>query len=276
MSEELAFGDGLGEGGAVDVDERAIGASRAGVQGADHELLPHTCWAGDQYGQVGWRQDVDFRPELPHRGTVSQKDPSTALERITSEVSGDLSLALGAFLEKLDQSDGAQRSSCERGKVVQQLMVEAIEGVRVESIGGQHSNQFAIDAQRTAEAGVDAMCWIGGRADHSVVGIGQLGFRGEQDGLGSGADRGKARMFSRSEATAEQVGRESQLGDWHQILTLCSEEGGCVAGQGAVNRVDEPLRPLLGREGGGQVARDRQQDVEGGAGHHSEPMLSTR
>ena len=71
VAEELALDDGLGQRGAVDRDEGALGAARALVEGAGDELLARSALAGDEHGRLGARDSVYQGEELAHRGRAA-------------------------------------------------------------------------------------------------------------------------------------------------------------------------------------------------------------
>jgi hypothetical protein len=59
VSEQLAFGDADGEGRAVDVDERLVGASGHLVDLSRDEFLADTCLTGHQNREARRRHEGD-------------------------------------------------------------------------------------------------------------------------------------------------------------------------------------------------------------------------
>ena len=92
MPEQLALEQGLGDGGAVDRDKRAVGAWAVAMNSAGHELLAGPAFAGDEHGRVRGRDTRDAAVHLAHRRAfadhvVVQVDlglqpPVRALERL--------------------------------------------------------------------------------------------------------------------------------------------------------------------------------------------------
>src|SRR5215468_2413213 len=64
VAEELGLDQLLGDGGAVHLHERAIGARGAGVYGPGHQLLARPAVAVDQHAARGGRGDVDLLAQL--------------------------------------------------------------------------------------------------------------------------------------------------------------------------------------------------------------------
>ena len=85
VAEELRFDELLGDGGAVDLDERLAGPQAVGVDGPGDELLARAALAVDQDGGVGRRDLEDLLPEVLD-------------ERVVAD---DLVVLLGLLLEVL-------------------------------------------------------------------------------------------------------------------------------------------------------------------------------
>ena len=65
MPEELALLESFGDGGAVDVDERSVGAQRRVVDGLRHQLLAGPALTADENGGGRWRDTADDLLDLP-------------------------------------------------------------------------------------------------------------------------------------------------------------------------------------------------------------------
>ncbi|OGD31398.1 MAG: hypothetical protein A2V45_02415 [Candidatus Aminicenantes bacterium RBG_19FT_COMBO_58_17] len=71
MAEKLAFDQLLGDGCAVDLDERLFGPQAVAVNGPGDKLLPRAAFTVNQHGRVGRRGLEDVLPELLHQGVVA-------------------------------------------------------------------------------------------------------------------------------------------------------------------------------------------------------------
>ena len=72
MAEQLALQQGLGDGRAVEGQERRIGAGAVLVDGAGDELLAGAALAGDQHRDVLRRDAADGLVDLAHRRGLAQ------------------------------------------------------------------------------------------------------------------------------------------------------------------------------------------------------------
>ena len=75
VAEELALEELLGDGGAVDGDERRRRARAVLVDGAGDELLAGAALAGDEDGHVLRGDAADGLVDLEHRGVGAEERP---------------------------------------------------------------------------------------------------------------------------------------------------------------------------------------------------------
>ena len=73
VAEQLAFQQRLGQGGAVEADERPVLARAGVVDGAGHQLLADAALAADQHGGVGAGHPADLRLDLLDRRAVADQ-----------------------------------------------------------------------------------------------------------------------------------------------------------------------------------------------------------
>src|SRR6266446_6808701 len=86
VAEELALEEGLGDGRAVDGDERPLGAVGHLMNGARHELLARARLAGEKHGGRAGRREVDQPVDLLHGGADSeQRSEAPALLELAAE-----------------------------------------------------------------------------------------------------------------------------------------------------------------------------------------------
>ena len=60
MAEQLAFNQGVGQGGAVEADQRLFGPGRSGMNRLGDQLFADPGFARDQHGQVAAAHQGDF------------------------------------------------------------------------------------------------------------------------------------------------------------------------------------------------------------------------
>ena len=73
VAEQLALDQALGQGPAIDPDERAGGAVGVAVQGGGHQLLAGPALADDQDGGVGRGGEADRLEDLTHRRALADE-----------------------------------------------------------------------------------------------------------------------------------------------------------------------------------------------------------
>ena len=83
MAEELRFQERLGNGGAVDLDERHVPLGAAMVRGAGDQLLARTGLAGNQHRAAGRRHELEAMDHLGDRPAVA--DDPVAVKVLTDD-----------------------------------------------------------------------------------------------------------------------------------------------------------------------------------------------
>ncbi|MNN80902.1 hypothetical protein D3C81_1976680 [compost metagenome] len=71
MAEQLALGQGLGQGRAVDLDQRLVAAPRQAMQTTGEQLLADPGLAQQQYRQLGVGQYFNLAEQLLQHGAVA-------------------------------------------------------------------------------------------------------------------------------------------------------------------------------------------------------------
>ena len=93
VTEQLGFQQGLGEGGAVDCDERLSAPARIAVDGPGHQLLPGPALPGEEHGRVHRGDEVDALEDVPDLPRASD-DAGLELDSVAIELLGQDDLDL--------------------------------------------------------------------------------------------------------------------------------------------------------------------------------------
>ena len=88
VAEQLRLEQVLGDGAAVDGDERALGARRAAVELARDQLLAGAGLAGDEHRDVGGRDLLDLAEDLLHARRTSRGSRRSGSARCAPAASG--------------------------------------------------------------------------------------------------------------------------------------------------------------------------------------------
>jgi len=120
VSEELALGERLGDGGAVDRHEGTRGAAAEGVHGARHHLLAGAGLALDQHVGLGASGGAHQLPHLLHGGAPANQ----ASERVGRRAPGGTRRAVPVTA----QQPGGRAP--ERGEVVALAEDDVVRGAR--------------------------------------------------------------------------------------------------------------------------------------------------
>ncbi len=262
VPEELALGDGLGQRRAVEVDERLLGAAGALVQRAHDELLADAGLSGHKDREVRARDEVDLLAEARDGGAAADEHVTAARERVADELLRDAAAPLGFALQRVDQRPCAQRSSGERREVLQELARHRVERAGRQRIRGQHTDELALDPQRTAEASVHRLADLWRADDEPVIRVRQRAVGGKDSRPFGVADDVEARVLCAWKATRERIVAEPARGHRHQIRPLEPQQRDRVAGQRTVHCSDESLEAIVARKRRGDVAGERQQLAE--------------
>ena len=73
VAEKLAFDEVFRNGGAIDFDERGVGARALAVKGAGHQFLAGAAFARDQHGGLGAGDLADQLAQILHGRALAQQ-----------------------------------------------------------------------------------------------------------------------------------------------------------------------------------------------------------
>ena len=152
VAEEFGFEQRLGDGGAVDLDERRVAAAAREVHGACEQLLAGARFAEQQHARRGLRDALQFSQRLQQRGRGAD-DPVTRRGRFErpgqQRVAGFECARL--FLDQrlqLQQLAGERRENLEHRHVVVEQPVAAADAVHAE-----HADGAAVHLDRQRDEG---------------------------------------------------------------------------------------------------------------------------
>ncbi len=263
VAEQFAGGQRLGQRRAVHLDERLGAAQRVQVQVARHQLLAHTRLAGDQHGQVRGGHRRQFRQQRPHRAAAAEDALAGGLAGRALQVARHQFAPRRGRFERFDQGRRAHGGAGQRGERRQQLQVHAVEGARVECIGGQCAHDAVVVHQHAAQARMHIGQFTLLAGQQAVEGIGQARVGGEAHRFARGEDRIEPRVLTAVVGPDHRLRRQPHGRERHQRLALQSQQAGRIAGDQPLHRRQQPLVAVSRRQRGGQVARDVEQGREG-------------
>ena len=246
------------------------------MHGARDELFPRPRLAGDQHREVGRGDGGDLAPQGVHRRAATDQ-MALAAQRFLHQVVRDLPLAFARLFERPDQRHVAQRRRGKRGKGADGGVANLIEGPRVGGVEGQHADQFAVDVQATAEAGMHLLGRFEVAGQQTVEGVGQGAVGGKAQRRVGGQDLRQARVRRRGKAPPHQLGRQAVAGHRHQHIVLQVEQGHRIARQHLADRRHQALELHLAGHGGGEIDGDLPQGtIDGFLKTHGTPRKTPR
>ncbi|MNE33714.1 hypothetical protein D3C80_1274010 [compost metagenome] len=270
MAEQLAFHQGVGQRGAVEADDRFVGAGRGGMDGLGHQLLADPGFAGDQHGQVAAAHQAYFFDQALV-GLALANHLAILLAAGLAVDLGALMLIFDPVVQPLDALGGVDRSGREAGEGLQGIQFDRFEALRVEGIEGQQAPWALVDEQRATHAVVDFQMIIQA-IDQAVIGVRQVAVGSETGRAGAAEQRFETRVLADLEAPAEGVGTQAVDGQRHQPFTIKTQQGGGVAReQGAHGFQQASITFALGQFAG-QVGDQGQQSSEQGFCSHSDSV----
>ena len=221
------------------------------MQHAHDQFLAHAGLAGDQHREPRARDEVDLLAQTGHGLAGAHERGAAPLQLILEQVAHHHALVLGPALERVDEVVGAQGRPGQGRQVGQEAVADGLERAGLQSVGGEHADQLALDVQRAAQARVHVAAEHDGLVEHqAVVGVGQRAVGREAGGLGAGADDVQSRVFAAREAPAVDVLGETVAGHRDQVVALEAQQGHGVAGNRAAHHVQQAAGAVLGRERG--------------------------
>ncbi len=184
MSEEFALDEGLGDGGAVELDEGRAGARALAVERPGHKFLAGAAFALDQHGGVGAGDFADERAKLLHAGAVAQQLEALFLVALAEVLRNlhQLRVFFGLF-----EGDGQVLGRNRLGEERERSVAHALDGHVHRSVVRDHHDQ------RAGGPGVDLFKQFDAVAirqfhvdDHQVEVVLAEQFDGAGDVLGAG------------------------------------------------------------------------------------------
>ena len=266
MTEQLAFHQRIGQGGAVEADHRLVCPWRCGVNGLGHELLADTGLAGDQDGQVA----------AAHQGNFFQQalvDFALADQFLVGRAAG-LSIELGFLLlildpqrQPLDALRHIDRGCGQAGKGLQVVQPDRLEALGVQGIQGQQPPGALFNKQRAAHAVVNFKV-LGQSVHQPVIGVGQLAIAGEARRPGAAEQCFKARVFADFKAAPQRIQAQAVHCQRHQPVAVQPQQGSSIAGEEGAQGLQQAPIALAFRQVARQVGNQGQQGREQGFCSH--------
>ncbi len=262
VAEQLALRDGLGQGGAVDVDEGLVPPRGERVDLVGDPLLADARLPGDEDREVGGRDRGDLLEEPPQRRARAD-DVAARLHGVPVELARHAPALLDAPLQRLDEGGGPHGGAGERAERREEARVEVVERVRLERVGGERADHLASLGERAAEAGVDVAERVRSLLEEAVEGVCERAVGGEAHRVGRPEDDVEARVLAAVEAAREGAREKPMPRQRHELVSLEPEQAGRVARDGAADRGEEASVPVAGGERGREVARDLEERRSG-------------
>ncbi|MNR06691.1 hypothetical protein D3C85_1227720 [compost metagenome] len=148
MAEQFALYQGVGQGGAVEADQRMLGAQRAAMDGLGHQFLADAGFAADQHGEFAAAHQGDLFEQCLVGRALPDHFPRADLASGLAIDLRQLLLVLGAAAEAVHALDGFHRCRRQAGEAFQHLQVLAVEACRVHGIQRQQSPGAIVQVER--------------------------------------------------------------------------------------------------------------------------------
>jgi len=256
MAEQFAFDQRIGQGRAVEADERFVGTRGGGVNRLRHQFLADPGFASDQHGQVAAADQIDFLHQPFVRLALADHFALLLAAGLAIDL-GALMLVFGAQRQAFDTFSGVDRGRGEAGEGLQGVEFDRLETLRIERIKGDQAPEFFIDEQRAAEA-VMHFEVIAQTIDQAVVRIGQVAVGGEPRWPGAVQQDLETGMFADLEAPAEGVGAQTIHRQRHQPFAVQAQQRGGIARQQGAQGFEQASIAFAFGQFAGQVGDQRQ------------------
>ncbi len=218
MPEQFAFDQGLGQGGAVEADQRFVGARRGGVDRLGHQLLADPGFAGDQHGQVAAADQLDFLDQALVRFALADHFLVLLAAGLAIDL-GALVLVFGPQRQALDALSHVDGGCGKAGEGLQGVQFDPFKPLGIEGVQGQQAPGLVVDKQRAAHAVVDFQVAVQA-GDQAVIRVGQFAVTVEAGRAGAAQQDLEARMFADLEASAQGIGAQAVHRQRHQPLAI--------------------------------------------------------
>ncbi len=162
-------------------------------------------------------------------------------------------VSLELCLEPLDPVGGADGGGGHPDEGLERGRVDGIEGPGAQRIEGHHSPWLSVDIERCTHAVVHIEV-VAGFLHQAVIGVGQRRIGGKPHRLGAVEDLREAWLVLDHEAAAQRVAAQACDRAGHQQGAIPLEQCNRVAGEAAIERIEQPCVAQFARHRAGQVA----------------------